>query len=119
MSSRAAHEIFAGRLIGRRVHDASGRRVGRVSDIVAHKEDGEIVVASYLVGPHGWVQRFAIHGLGLRLRSLAWRYRVNWDQMDLSDPHHPRLTCRAEDLPIERLPPRKRGLKRRPGRSID
>ena len=119
MTTRAAHEIYAGRLIGRPVHDASGERIGRLAEIVAHKEGDEIIVASYYVGPHSWVQRFAIHGLGIRFRNIAWRYRVNWDQMDLSDPYHPRVICRCEELPVEHLPPRKRGLTRRPGRSLD
>jgi sporulation protein YlmC with PRC-barrel domain len=119
MSQRAAHEILAGRLIGRDVHDPDGKRVGRLADIVAHEEQGEIVVTNYLVGPHGWIRRFAIHGLGLRFGGLGRIYRVEWDQMDLSDPRHPRVLCREDELPVEQLPPRKRGLKRRPGRSID
>jgi hypothetical protein len=119
MTARAAHELLAGRLVGRRVHDVSGRSVGRLADILAHKENDEIVVTGYYVGPHSWIERFAIHGLGLRLRNIAWRYRVKWDQLDLSDPRHPRLTCRADELPVEHLPPRKRGLTRRPGRSLD
>jgi hypothetical protein len=55
---------------------------------------------------------------GVRLRSLAWRYRVSWDQMDLSDPIHPRVRCAAGDPHVEHLPPRKRGLKRRPARRL-
>ena len=114
MSTMETNEVYAGQLIGRHVRDASGRRIGRIGDIVARREDGELVVSEYFVGPHGWLHRFAIHGLGLRLRNLAWRYRVSWELMDLSDPYHPRLTCGADELPIEHLPPRKRGLKRRP-----
>ena len=118
MSARAENELYAGRLIGRRVRDASGRRIGRIADIVAHRDGGELVVMEFLVGPHGWIPRVAIHGLGLRLQNLAWHYRVTWEQMDLSDPLHPRVTCAAGELQIERLPPRKRGLKRRPARRL-
>lgn len=112
--SHAANEVYAGRLIGRRVRDTSGARIGRIADIIAKREGDEIVVTEYLVGPHAWLHRFAIHGLGLRLRNIAWRYRVSWDLMDLSDPRQPQVTCTAGELPIEYLPPRKRGLKRRP-----
>lgn len=117
MSARA-HEIRAGLLIGRLVRDASGMRIGRIGDIVAERDGGEIVVTEYLVGPHGWIHRFAIHALGLRLRRLAWRYRVSWELMDLSDPHQPRVTCGANELPIDHLPPRKRRLKRRPAHRL-
>jgi len=118
MSARAANEVYAGLLIGRHVRDASGKRIGRIADIVARRDGDEMVVTEYLVGPHSWIHRFAIHGLGLRLRRLAWRYRVSWDLMDLSDPHQPHVTCGANDLPVEHLPPRKRGLKRRPAHRL-
>jgi len=118
MSAHAEHEVYAGRLIGRHVCDAGGKRIGRVADIVAHRDGNELVFTEYLIGPHGWLERFAIHGLGLRFPSVAWRYHVKWDQMDLSDPIHPRLTCDAGDLHVEHMPSRKRGLKRRPARRL-
>jgi hypothetical protein len=41
-------------------------------------------------------------------------HRVRWDQMDLSDPEHPRLTCAADELaPIDEEPP-PRAEKRHP-----
>jgi sporulation protein YlmC with PRC-barrel domain len=111
-------EVHLEQLIGRAVHDANGRRIGRVAEAVAHDVDGEIVVMAYLVGPAGWLARFALHGLGLRWRSLAAVYRVAWDQMDLSDPGRPQVTCARDDLVVEHVPPRKRGLTRRPGRNM-
>jgi len=112
-------EVQAELLVGRTVHDADGNRIGRVADIVAHRdEEDALVVKEYLVGPRGWLHRFAVHGLGLRLRRLAWVYRVPWDLMDLQDPRRPRATCRRDELKIEDLPPRKRGLARRPGRQL-
>ena len=118
MSPDAAHEVHAELLVGRAICDSDGARIGRVADIVAKKDGDELVVSHYLVGPRAWIHRFAVHGLGLRLRGLAWIYRVEWDRMDLTDPDHPRVTCRREDLPVEYLPPRKRGLKRRPARRL-
>lgn len=118
MTGHAAHELYADLLAGRHVRDASGTTIGRIADIVAKKDGEEFVVSHYLVGPHAWIHRFAVHGLGLRLRGLAWIYRVEWDQLDLSDPDHPRLTCSRDDLQIDYLPPRKRGLKRRPARRM-
>lgn len=111
-------EVLVGRLVGCRVDDNRGMRVGRLSEIEAKKEDEELVVSTYLVGPMSWLHRFAIHGLGLRMRGIAWVYRVRWDQMDLTDAEHPRLLCPREELAKDFLPPRKRGLKRRPGRRL-
>ena len=105
-------------LIGRPVHDATGARLGRLAEIVARKEDGEFVVASYIVGPMAWIHRFAVSGLGLRMRGLGRVYRVEWDQMDLTDPKQPRTTCPRDRLAREVLPPRRRGLTRRPDRRL-
>jgi hypothetical protein len=114
----ARNEVHVERLIGRTVHDDAGERVGRICEIIARKEDDDFVVSSYIVGPIAWIHRFAVTGLGLRMRGLGRVYRVEWDQMDLSDPDHPRLTCGRGDLAREVIPHRKRGLTRRPARRL-
>jgi hypothetical protein len=113
-----AGELRLDLVVGRVVRDVDGATVGRLADVVARREDGALVVATYIVGPHAWIHRFAIHGLGWRLWGLAWFYRVNWDQMNLSDTYHPRLTCRRDELTIDHMPPRKRTVTRRPGRRL-
>lgn len=118
MTGHAANEVYADLLVGRHVRDPEGNTIGRIADIVAKKEGDTFLVSHYLVGPHAWLHRFAVHGLGLRLRGLAWIYRVEWDRMDFTDPNRPRITCSRADLPVEYLPPRKRGLKRRPARRM-
>jgi sporulation protein YlmC with PRC-barrel domain len=110
----SAREVKVERLVGRIVRDAGGHRVGRLSEIVAKKDGDEFVVTGYIVGPVAWVHRFAVTGLGLRMRGLGQVYRVEWDQMDLSDPRQPRTTCARHELSREKLPRRKRGLTRRP-----
>jgi sporulation protein YlmC with PRC-barrel domain len=114
----AVHEVHVENLLGRKVCDTTGQRIGRIAEIVARKEDDEFVVASYVVGPIAWIHRFAVSGLGLRMRGLGHVYRVEWDQMDLSDPDHPRTTCHRQKLAREVLPRRKRGLTRRPARRL-
>jgi hypothetical protein len=42
------------------------------------------------------VQSRLLRALGVRHRSHGRRAR--WDQMDLSDPEHPRLTCPVDEL---------------------
>ncbi|HEY3884033.1 MAG TPA: hypothetical protein VGL62_02405 [Vicinamibacterales bacterium] len=116
--SVAAHELHVEHLIGRRVSDPNGASVGRIAEIAAKRDGDEFVVSHYLVGPRAWIHRFAVHGLGLRLRGIAWVYRVEWDRMDLSDPDRPAIACPREALKLEYLPPRKRGLKRRPSHRL-
>ena len=106
MTHEALNEVKIELLLGHAVHDVTGAKIGRVAEIVAKKDGDEFVIEHYLVGPHAWFHRFAVHGLGLRLRGVAWQYRVEWDQMDLSDPHRPRVTCCRDELPLEHLPPR-------------
>ena len=110
----SAREVKVEHLIGRIVRDAAGHRVGRLCEIVAKKDGDEFVVSGYIVGPVAWIHRFAVTGLGLRMRSLGQVYRVEWDQMDLSDPGQPRTTCARDELSREEWPRRKRGLTRRP-----
>jgi hypothetical protein len=116
--TEAVNEVRLEKLIGRRVRDVDGKPVGRIAEVVAHKEGDEFVVASYIVGPVAWIHRFAVSGLGLRMRGLARVHRVEWHQMDLSDPARPRVTCRKDQLTREILPRRKRGLTRRPARRL-
>ena len=113
-----SHDVHVEKLVGREVHDADGNRIGRISEIVARKDGDEFVVTHYIVGPLAWMHRFAVAGLGLRMRGLGGVYRVEWDEMDLSDPEHPRTTRPRDRLAREILPHRKRGLKRRPARRL-
>ena len=111
-------EIHFDQIVGRIVRDAGGAKLGRLADVVAHKEDGELVVASYIVGPRAWMHRCSIPLLTTRLWNFAWFYQVKWEQMDLSDPHRLRVTCRRDDLTIEHAAARTRPLTRRPGRRL-
>ena len=111
-------EVHVEKLVGRAVRDTAGERIGRIAEIVARKENDDFVVASYIVGPIAWIHRFAVSALDLRMRGLGGVYRVEWDQMDLSDPDHPRTTCARAELKREILPRRKRGLTRRPARRL-
>ena len=116
--TRAIEEVHVEKLVGRAVNDTAGQRIGRIAEIVVHKDGDEFVVTHYIVGPMAWIHRFAVSALDWRMRGLGLVYRVEWDQMDLSDPDHPRTTCTREDLTRETLPRRKRGLTRRPARRL-
>ena len=84
-------------LLGRPVHDAEGRKIGRLQEVRAEREGDGLAVVEFLVGTAGWLERLSLGALGLaRFRG----YVVPWQRMDLSVPGKPRCTCRAEELEL-------------------
>jgi hypothetical protein len=67
-------------LIGARVHDPSGRKLGRVHELRGHREDdGTVVVDHLLLGPRGfWVR---LRGpSATEPRAIPWEAVVELDQ---------------------------------------
>lgn len=102
MSAREAHVEL---LLGKAVVDAEGRKIGRLEELRAVSHGGRLHVSQFLVSRYGVAARltsasllprvFQLLGLGGRRKG----YVVPWTWMDLSDPDHPRVTRRVEDLP--------------------
>ena len=89
-------------LLGRRVRSRAGEVVGRLEEVRAEREpggDGEHEVTEYLLGPGAMLERLAVvtRLFGRHPRKLVAR----WDQLDISRPDRPVLTCPAEDLKRE------------------
>ena|SRR5436190_19638510 len=81
------------RLVGREVYTANNRRLGRLEDVRAEQRGEDWVITAYLIGAAGLAERL---GLGLRLllgSKRAGGYIARWDQLDVSIPERPRLTC--------------------------
>jgi sporulation protein YlmC with PRC-barrel domain len=96
--TRALREVHVEKLLGRRVRDASGRVVGRIEEI--HTDD-KGVVSEFLLGPAALWERLGQSTLELpfvRLLGLQRSdHRVPWNELDLSDPDHPRTTTQFEE----------------------
>lgn len=105
MSTTKTNDVRLELLLGRRVVDANGAKVGRIEEVLAERDGEELLVTHYLVGTYALFQRLSIRhfGLGL-LRMLGARaqsekpHRIPWDKLDLSDPENPRLTCAVGEL---------------------
>lgn len=83
------NEVNLELLVGRRVVDADGRSAGRIEEVIAERDGDELLVVEYHLGSYAFIERLGIRTL-LRLPNRKAR-RVPWEEMDLSDPEHPRL----------------------------
>ena len=87
-------------LLGRRVIDAQGAAVGRIREVRAEPRGDAHEVTEYLLGSGALLERLSIVGrlVGRRTREIV----VRWDQIDISRPAAPRLTCTVGELRVER-----------------
>ena len=96
-------------LIGRVVHDADGRRIGRIeeleAEIVLERSGNEYVVTRFGVGRWGAFDAIATGRIVQQLvrritRATSYvHYDIPWDWMDLSDIEHPRVTRAEREIP--------------------
>lgn len=98
MPTTKKNEVKAELLIGRAVVDAAGKKIGRIEEIIAEREGDELVVKEFHVGAFAFRERFSVYHFGVGiLRLFGARARlvnprkIAWDELDLSDPEHPRL----------------------------
>lgn len=97
-------EIHLELLIGKQVFALNGRPVGRVEEVRAElNARGSCFVTEFLIGSYAFLERLSAWRLGREImRTLHVHrkqgYRVRWEQLDLSDPRRPRLTCKVEKL---------------------
>src|SRR5690348_3055634 len=105
----SARTVSLGDLVGRAVHDADGRRIGRIeelkAEILLERGGNDYVVTRFGVGRWGLLDVIAtghfVQQLVRRItRATSYvHYDVPWNLMDLSDPEHPRVTCAEAELP--------------------
>jgi sporulation protein YlmC with PRC-barrel domain len=105
MSKRQLHVEL---LLGEKVLAMNGLSIGRLEEIRTEINRGHFYVTEFLVGSYAFLERFAAWRIGRAvLRVFGARrkqgYRVRWDQLDLTDPQRPKLTCEVDELlPLRR-----------------
>jgi sporulation protein YlmC with PRC-barrel domain len=91
-------------LLGRKVVDADGKKVGRIEEFRVESDGDSCRLQSYLVGTSALIDRLSAWTLvrpisrrlhGTRVYAV---YEVPWEEMDLSDPRRPALRISARDL---------------------
>jgi hypothetical protein len=92
-----SREVRLDRLLGRQVLARNNQPMGRLEEFHAEKRGGGCVVVGFAIGVAGLVERLGL-GVKLLFGARGGGYVARWDQIDLSDPEHPRLTCEVEEL---------------------
>jgi hypothetical protein len=85
------------RLMGRQVLTRNNQPVGRLEEFRVEERNGTWHVIEYVIGNAGLLERLGVGVklvLGLRVHGQVAR----WDQLDISNPDRPRLTCAVEEL---------------------
>ena len=98
-------ELHVELLTGRKVVDRNGKKLGRIEEIVAEYRGEELIVHEVHLGRRGLAERFSLRGLGeaftsvfgARLRDKT-PAKLRWEDLDFTDPEHPRLKVAIEAL---------------------
>ena len=95
---RASRFIRLEDLLGRRVVGEDGCAVGRIEEVQAERRGTDYEVTNFLLGTGALIERLSlVHRLlGRRPRT----YVARWDQIDVTTPKRPRLTCRVDELEV-------------------
>lgn len=96
MTARRRAVVRVEDLVGRRVTARDGTVVGRIEEIRARRRDDQHEVTEYLLGTGALLERFALvqRLFGRRSHVLVAR----WDQIDITRPDTPILTCGIDEL---------------------
>ena len=96
--ARRATELRVEQLLGRKVRDSNGAVVGRLEEFRATRNGDAWEVTEFDLGRTALLERLAIRHFGWMVGKRPAGYRARWDQIDISDPEHPRLTVPLEEL---------------------
>jgi sporulation protein YlmC with PRC-barrel domain len=97
-------EVNVELLLGTNVQDMDGEEIGRIEELVVERDEKSCVVEAYLIGAPGLIERLSAWTLVrpikqfLGTRKLYTVYQVPWEDMDMRDPHHPRLRVAKRDV---------------------
>jgi sporulation protein YlmC with PRC-barrel domain len=99
----ARQEIHLELLLGKRVYALNGRAIGRLEEVCVDLTEGTATVNEFEVGTYALFDRLSAWQIGRavleRFGSLIKSgYSVKWNQLDLSDPDQPKLTCSVTEL---------------------
>lgn len=92
-----AREVRLDRLVGRQVLGRNNRPAGRLEEFRAELRGTGCVITEFVIGAAGLLERLGV-GVKLLFGREPGGYLARWDQVDLTDPDRPRLTCAVDEL---------------------
>ena len=92
--SRAA---YLDQLLGRPVLAGNNQTIGRIEEFRVDDDRRAPEIVEYVIGVAGLAERLGV-GVGLLFGRHGRGYIARWDQLDITDPERPRLTCSINDL---------------------
>ncbi len=96
--ARKAIELRVEQLLGRKVRDPNGAVIGRLEEFRATRDGDTWEVTEFDLGREALLERLAIRHFGWVPGKRPAGYRARWDQIDISDAEHPRLTVPVDEL---------------------
>lgn len=84
-------------LLGREVLAGNNRPVGRIEEFRAARRAHGCEIVAFVIGAGALAERLHV-GARLLLGGGRGGHVARWDQIDLSNPEKPRLTCAVEEL---------------------
>ena len=84
-------------LLGHEVLAGNNKPVGLLDEFRAEVRGGVCEITEVVIGMAGLAERLGL-GVKMLFGKRGGGYVARWDQIDLSDPDHPRLTCPVEEL---------------------
>ena len=90
-------EIYLDQLLGRTVLAGNNRPVGRLEEFHSEQRGDYFHIVEFVIGSAGLFERLSI-GVKALFGVGGGGKRARWDQIDISNPEHPRLTCSVDEL---------------------
>ena len=95
--AQASSETYLDHLLGRPVLAGNNQTIGRLEEFRLADDGRAPEIVEYVIGVAGLAERLGV-GVGLLFGRAGRGYVARWDQLDVRDPEHPRLTCSIHDL---------------------
>jgi hypothetical protein len=90
-------ELYLDQLLGRMVVAGNNRPVGRLEEFHCEQRGDYFHIVQFVIGVAGVMDRLNVGMKALFGKSGGGKV-ASWEQMDISDPEHPRLTCSVDEL---------------------
>lgn len=90
--------VHLSELLGRAVRASDGRVIGRIEEVRVKRQHDAYEVDEYLLGTGALFERL---GMVRKGRRNSPKVIVRWDQLDITRPDAPVLTCAVDDVKHE------------------